>query len=127
MYWSSDVCSSCLIAQAVGLLGPAAKVVQPLFIPINPARDTAQRLSEWLAAVHPRFVGLTGPERAVAAATKAFKVVYEKVETENGYDYAVAHPGLIYIIDRDGHFLFLLPPGTQIGRPSCRDRVCRYV
>src|SRR3546814_20496552 len=104
MYWSSDVCSSCLIAQAVDLLGPAAKVVQPLFITIDPARDTAQRLSEWLAAVHPRFVGLTGPERAVAAATKAFKVVYEKVETENGYDYAVA----------------------QIGRASRRERVGQY-
>src|SRR3546814_2810023 len=87
--WSSDVCSSDL----------GSMVVQPLFITIDPARDTAQRLSEWLAAVHPRFVGLTGPERAVAAATKAFKVVYEKVETENGYDYAVAHPGLIYIIE----------------------------
>src|SRR3546814_2844056 len=70
-----DICpiDAANIAQAVDLLGPAAKVVQPLFITIDPARDTAQRLSEWLAAVHPRFVGLTGPERAVAAATKAFR------------------------------------------------------
>ena len=109
-----DICpiDAANIAQAVDLLGPAAKEVQPLFITIDPARDTAQRLSEWLGAIHPRFVGLTGPEHTVAAATKAFKVVYEKVETANGYDYAVAHPGLIYVIDRDGHFLFLLPPGT---------------
>src|SRR3546814_8184403 len=55
-----DICpiDAANIAQAVDLLGPAAKVVQPLFITIDPARDTAQRLSEWLAAVHPRFVGL---------------------------------------------------------------------
>lgn len=109
-----DICpiDAANIAQAVDLLGPAAKEVQPLFITIDPARDTAQRLSEWLGAIHPRFVGLTGTEHAVAAAAKAFKVVYEKVETADGYDYAVAHPGLLYVIDRDGHFLFLLPPGT---------------
>src|SRR3546814_14867725 len=75
-----DICpiDAANIAQAVDLLGPAAKAVPPLFIPIDPARDTPQRLSEWLAAVHPRFVAPTGPERAIAAATPAFTLVSDK-------------------------------------------------
>lgn len=109
-----DICpiDAANIAQAVDLLGSAGQEVQPLFITIDPRRDTPERLSEWLGAIHPRFIGLTGTEQAVASTAKAFKVIYERVETAKGYDYAVNHPGLTYVMNRNGEFLFLLPPGT---------------
>src|SRR3546814_15144186 len=94
-----DICpiDAANIAQAVDLLGPAPQVVQPLFITIDPARDPPQRLSEWLAPVPPRFLGLTGPERAAQAAPKQFKVFYEKVEPTNGYNYSHANTGATQI------------------------------
>lgn len=101
------------IGTAIDLLGDASPGVQPVFITIDPKRDDPKRLAEWLGAIHPRFIGLTGTPDQVAAVAKAYKVVFKRVETASGYDYAITHPGLIYMMDADGHFLFLLPPGTD--------------
>lgn len=109
-----DICplDAASIGAAMDLLGAAAKRVQPLFISIDPERDTPQRLKEWLGAIHPSFVGLTGMRSAVAAAARAYRVVYERVETASSHDVTFNHPGLIYIMGLDGSFLFLLPAGT---------------
>lgn len=101
------------IGAAMDVLGDASSGVQPVFITIDPERDDPKRLAEWLGAIHPRFVGLTGTRDQIAAIAKAYKVVFERVESAEGYDYTFNHPGLTYVIDVDGHFRFLLPPGTD--------------
>jgi cytochrome oxidase Cu insertion factor (SCO1/SenC/PrrC family) len=103
------------IAAAMDQLGDKARGVQPLFITIDPARDTAERLAEWLAAIHPRFLGLTGTSDQIAAVTKAYKVEYERMpETVPGsYEFTFSHAGLIYLMGTAGHFLALLPSGTE--------------
>ena len=101
------------IGAAMDLLGDENAAVQPVFITIDPDRDNPSRLAQWLGAVHPMFIGLTGTDEQIAAVTEVYKVVFERGKTAKGYDYTFNHPGLMYVMDIDGHFLFLLPPGTD--------------
>src|ERR1700739_778758 len=75
-----DICPTDLMAitQALEALGPAADGVQPVFITIDPQRDT-KGLSEYLAAFHPSFVGLTGSEQDVRNVANSYKAFYAKV------------------------------------------------
>ena len=86
--------------------------VQPLFVTIDPEWDTPTRLREWLGEIDSRFIGLTGSRQAIEMITAAFIVIYERVEASACCEYMFGHPGLIYVMDRDGSFVFLLPTGT---------------
>lgn len=101
------------IGTAMDLLGDENSAVQPVFITIDPDRDQPARLGQWLGSVHPSFIGLTGTDEQIATVTAAYKVVFERAKTATGYDDTINHPGLMYVMDIDGHFLFLLPPGTD--------------
>ncbi len=103
-----DVCPTGLatIAQVMDELGPEGEAVQPLFISIDPERDTPEAMAEFVSAFHPRIVGLTGATEAVAAAAKNFRVYYERVEdasSPNGY--TMEHTTSIYLIDPEGRFV----------------------
>jgi cytochrome oxidase Cu insertion factor (SCO1/SenC/PrrC family) len=102
-----DLCPTGLqsIAHALDQLGPAAKKVQPIFITIDPARDTPAKLKEYDASFHPAIVGLTGSPEQVAAAAKAFQVYYTKGEQVDEHDYVMDHSSLIYLMDQEGHFI----------------------
>src|SRR3546814_9735130 len=84
--WSSDVCSSDLIcpttladiAGTLDMLGGVADAVQPLFVSLDPERDTPERLAEYVAAFDPRIVGLTGTPEQIAAVAGEYRVFYEK-------------------------------------------------
>jgi protein SCO1/2 len=78
-----------------------AAQVQPIFITIDPARDTPARVGEFAAAFSPKLIGLTGTTEEIAAAAKAFAVPYGKgKETEGGY--LMDHGRTTYLMDRDG-------------------------
>jgi len=100
------------IGIAMDLLGDAAESVQPLFITIDPERDTPARMAEWLGPIHASFLGLTGSSEEVAAVAHTFRLAYERVEAGSGDDYRFSHPGLMYVMGRDGRFRFFLPPTT---------------
>ncbi|MBI1774438.1 MAG: SCO family protein [Proteobacteria bacterium] len=103
------------IAAAMDLLGSRAAGVQPLFITIDPERDTPERLADWLGPLHPRFLGLTGTPEQIAMVTKAYKVEFERMAptAAGSYEFTFGHPGLLYLVDTDGHFLAMLPSGTE--------------
>ncbi len=82
--------------------------VQPIFVSIDPARDTPPRMGEYTAAFSPRLLGLTGSEREVAQAARTFAVYYRKGETTPG-GYLVDHTRIAYLMDRDGKPLAVLP------------------
>jgi cytochrome oxidase Cu insertion factor (SCO1/SenC/PrrC family) len=112
-----DVCPTDL--QSIGLamdrLGKAAESVQPVFVTLDPERDTPQRLASYVASFHPRMIGLTGDPGSVQAAARAYKVYYAKVPLgERGY--TVDHSGYIYLMDRAGQYLGFFPPGTPPDR-----------
>jgi cytochrome oxidase Cu insertion factor (SCO1/SenC/PrrC family) len=113
-----DICPTDLqqMGLAVDRLGPAGEMVQPIFITLDPKRDSADHLREYLPLFHPRFVGLTGDAAATEAAAGAYRVYFKKVEFENKSDYTVDHSAFIYLMGRDGENLGFFPPGTSAER-----------
>ncbi|MGY0571457.1 SCO family protein [Bradyrhizobium sp. RDM12] len=114
-----DVCPTDLmaIAQTLDLLGADADKVQPLFITVDPERDTAEHLADYVGMFHPRLIGLTGDLDAIRAAADAYKVYFAKVATgKDADDYTVDHTAYIYLMDRDGKYLGFFPPGTSAER-----------
>ena len=113
-----DVCPTDLlqIALAVDQLGEAGEMVQPVFITVDPERDTPEHLKQYMALFHPRFVGLTGDAMAIGAAARAYRVYYKKIEWSDRSDYTVDHSAFIYLMGRDGEYLGFFPPGASAER-----------
>lgn len=87
----------------------AAAKVQPIFITVDPARDTPEVLKTYVAAFHPRLVGLTGSEQEIAAAAKAYAVYYRKAENAGASEYLMDHSRQTYLMGPDGKPIALLP------------------
>jgi protein SCO1 len=113
-----DVCPTDLaqIAQAVRSLGSAADEVQPLFVTLDPERDSPAVLREYAAAFHPRFVALTGSENEIRRVATAFKVFFEKVPLPGTATYSIDHTAYTFLLDRRGSFVILFPPATPAER-----------
>jgi cytochrome oxidase Cu insertion factor (SCO1/SenC/PrrC family) len=112
-----DVCPTDLMAitQALDALGPAATDVQPVFITIDPERDT-KVLADYLAAFHRSFVGLTGSPDEIRKVANSYKAFYAKVPGERGGEYSIDHAGVIYLMGRNGEYLGFMPPQTNPDR-----------
>jgi protein SCO1 len=103
-----DICPAELqvIAQALEQLGDKAKNVVPIFITLDPERDTPEAMANYVKSFGPNFVGLTGSPEAIAAAAKAYRVAYSKVENkESAGDYSVDHSALVYLMDPEGRYV----------------------
>jgi len=90
--------------------------VQPLFVTLDPERDTAAHLADYVGLFHPRLIGLTGDGDAIRKAADAYKVFYARVPRNDGSDYTVDHSAFIYVMDRGGRYLGFFPPGTPPDR-----------
>mgnify|MGYP000241740606 CR=1 FL=1 len=78
--------------------------IQPLFISIDPARDTPEALSEYIPLFHPSMIGLTGTEETVKAAAKEYKVYYAKRESDDVNEYLMDHLSVIFFMDQSGNY-----------------------
>jgi protein SCO1/2 len=109
-----DVCPLDLanIGAALRLLGAQAAEVQPVFITLDPARDTPAVLRGYATAFHPRFVALRGTEEATKRIATSYKVFYEKVPDGRG-SYAIDHAAFTFLLDRNGRYVGFFPPGTK--------------
>ncbi|HYS88379.1 MAG TPA: SCO family protein [Bradyrhizobium sp.] len=112
-----DVCPTDLMAitQALDALGPAAEGVQPVFITIDPERDT-KLLADYVSAFHRSLVGLTGSPDEIRKVANSYKAFYVKVQDERSRDYSIDHAGVIYLIGRNGEYLGFMPPQTNPDR-----------
>ncbi|MDD9878715.1 MAG: SCO family protein [Magnetovibrio sp.] len=112
-----DICPTGLtdMAAALDALGPLAERVQPLFISVDPGRDTPAVLKDYVAHFHPRLIGLTGSEAQVRAAAKAYRVHRSKLVTQGAKadEYLVNHTSITYLMAPDGTFVTLFPHGTK--------------
>lgn len=99
-----DVCPTTLsnIAEALGELGPLAAQIQPLFITVDPERDTVRVMGDYTSAFDPRIVGLSGSAVQVARAAEAYRVYYAKRVIGN--DYFMDHSATMYIVRPDGSY-----------------------
>lgn len=111
-----DICPTDLqqIGLAVEQLGPAGGEVQPIFVTLDPERDTPKHLAAYVPHFHPRFIGLTGTQSAIRRAASAYKVYYKKVAGRSGY--SVDHTAFIYLMNGNGQYLGFFPPGTSAER-----------
>ena len=108
-----DVCPADLLgmSQAVAVLDD--KRVQPIFITIDPKRDTVETMSAYAAHFHPDLLALTGTSTQIATVAKAYGIYVRKTEgTEEGGEYLMDHTGQIYFMGRSGEFLRSFPHGT---------------
>ena len=104
-----DVCPTTLnqIGLALNALGPKAKDFQPVFITVDPVRDSVQVMKSYLKSFDPRILGLRGAPDDIEAAAKSFHVYYRPRSLGNG-QYTVDHSSYIYAIDPSGKFAALL-------------------
>jgi protein SCO1/2 len=122
-----DACPTALsdITAALEQLGPLADKVQPLFITVDPDRDSPELMADYVGSFDPRFIGLRGTAEQTAAVAAAFRVTY--VVRKLGHDaYAIDHSSYIYLMNPDGALAKLLTgdlPGHQLAdelRPFIR-------
>jgi len=100
-----DVCPTTLteMEQAMNLLGPQSNQVQVLFVTVDPQRDTAAILKQYVPAFDPRFLGLRpADDAALDKVTKDFKIYYKKVPGSSPGSYTIDHTAGSYAFDRNG-------------------------
>lgn len=107
-----DICPTSLVIwkQAFALLTPAELAeVQPLFVSVDPERDTVARLKEYGAFFHPKILGITGAPDQLTRIAASYGAVYSRHEGESAGGYVVDHTALTYLIDRQGKLVASLP------------------
>jgi protein SCO1 len=110
-----DICPAELqvMSQALEALGANAEDVVPIFITLDPERDTQEAVGAYVKNFGDRFVGLTGSPEAIAAAAKAYRVVYSKFQEDPASrDYSIDHSALVYLMGKDGEYLTHFSYGT---------------
>ena len=112
-----DVCPTTLgvVSLVMDELGDDAAKVQPLFISVDPQRDTPEILADYVAAFHPRIIGLSGSLEQVKAAAGSHRAYYIKAPMEEGgeitaTEYAVDHSAYLYLMDPEGVYAQVFSP-----------------
>jgi cytochrome oxidase Cu insertion factor (SCO1/SenC/PrrC family) len=103
-----DVCPTGLqtIAAALDKLGPKADRITPVFVTVDPERDTPEAMGAYIKSFHPRLTGLTGSAADIAAAAKAYRVFYARTaDDKSTAGYTMDHSTIIYLMGPDGAFL----------------------
>jgi len=112
-----DICPSALqvMAAALDKLGDKAKEITPVFVTLDPERDTPAKMADYVKSFDQRIVGLTGSKEEVASAAKAYRVYYQlgQPDKQTG-DYAVDHAAIIYLMGKDGQFVTHIPHTTNV-------------
>ena len=110
-----DVCPTELqtIANALDALGPDAAKIAPIFITIDPARDTPATLAGYVKLFHERLIGLTGSDAQIAAVTRAYRVYSARAERKDTTQYLMDHSSFLYLMGPDGNLRALYRPGMS--------------
>jgi protein SCO1/2 len=99
--------------------------IQPLFISIDPERDTPEVVGEFTEAFHPRLLGLTGTPEQIAQAAKTFAVYYGRGEDTPGGGYLMDHSNVTYLFGPDGLPIATLP--TDLGAEAVAEELAKWV
>jgi protein SCO1/2 len=101
-----DVCPTTLgvVADTLAKLGARKNKIVPLFITLDPERDTPGVLKNYLSSFGPEFIGLTGTPNSIKQTAQEFRVYYTKHSLPNG-GYAIDHTSVLYLMGPDGRFI----------------------
>lgn len=112
--WCPDICPTELlvISQVLERLGDKSKNIAALFITIDPARDTQEKLAAYLSNFHPELIGLTGTDEEIATAAKSYRVYYNRADQNDHLkdevsknDYIMDHSVYIYLVSPDDKYI----------------------
>ncbi len=101
-----DVCPTTLfeVSEMMNALGKDADRTKAVFITVDPERDTAAVMKDYLSSFDSHLIGATGDRKAIDAAEKAYRVYAKKIPTKDG-DYSMDHTALVYLMDKQGRFV----------------------
>jgi cytochrome oxidase Cu insertion factor (SCO1/SenC/PrrC family) len=115
-----DVCPTALQVASAALdkVGSKAAGVTPVFVSVDPERDTPESLKDYVSSFHKSFVGLTGSAQEIAAVAKSYRVYYQRVnDAKSTAGYTFDHSSIIYLMGPDGkfvtHFTHATSPDTM--------------
>ncbi len=116
-----DICPAELqvMAAALSALGPKADEVVPIFVTLDPERDTPEAVGAYVKNFGKNFVGLSGSPTDIAKAAKAYRVTYSKFEYKGkygNYGYSIDHSALVYLMDKNGQYLAHFAYGTPAAK-----------
>ena len=102
-----DVCPTTLfdISEVMRALGPDADRTEALFISVDADRDTPAVLKDYLSSFDPHVRGATGNQAELDKVEKGYRVYAKKVPTGKDGDYSMDHSAIVYLMDKDGHFV----------------------
>ncbi|RKT47101.1 SCO family protein [Thiocapsa rosea] len=111
-----DICPTTLamIAEALRRLGDQSERVQPLFVSLDPGRDTSSRLRDYAGFFHPRLIALTGSAERLREVAELFGVRYAFVDEGAGGHYTLDHSASIYVLNPEGRLARILPYGLPV-------------
>lgn len=95
------------MTSALNILEEKADQIQPVFITVDPERDTAEVMKTYISSFHPRFIGLTGTAEATEQIKRGYKVYAAKVDDPAFTEYTVDHSSFIYFISPEGQLLHI--------------------
>lgn len=101
-----DVCPTTLfeISEVFRAMGDKGRGVRAIFITVDPERDTADSMKQYVSSFDDRIVGLTGDRPSIEAAIKSYRAYAKKVPLKDG-DYTMEHTALVYLMDKDDRFV----------------------
>lgn len=114
--WCPDVCpgSLALLAMALQQLTPEElAAIHPVFISVDPERDTVERLAEYTVYFHPALIGATGTPQQIADIARRYGVAYSREQSDSMTDYTVDHSSQTYLLDGTGKLREVLPHGSS--------------
>ena len=102
-----DICPTELqvMTAALDSMGAKADLIQPVFVSVDPERDTPELLKQYVENFHPRLMGLTGTPDEIASVAKTYRVFFSKVESSVPDAYLMDHSTIMYLMDPQGRFL----------------------
>ncbi len=112
---------------AIDMLQEKGTSITPIFITIDPLRDTADRLKEFSNFIHPKLLALTGSENAIKKVMKIFKVYGKKSNNgeEDNTDYLMDHSAFTYLVDSSGKFIDYF--NRRISAEEMADRITCFL
>ncbi len=102
-----DICPEELekVAEIVDIFEKENRVVQPLFITVDPQRDGVKEVAEYVKEFHPKLIGLTGTEDQIKEACRSYRVYFSPGPADDDDDYIVDHTIIVYLVNPDGEFV----------------------
>jgi cytochrome oxidase Cu insertion factor (SCO1/SenC/PrrC family) len=102
-----DICPTSLqvMTQAIEGMGEKGDNIRPVFITVDPERDTSAVMKEYVAKFHPRFLALTGTKEQTDEAAAAYKVFHQLHNQTDKKHYVVDHSGFIYLMSPTGEYV----------------------